>query len=268
MKYMTFNSSCSYAGIANLLSFYGVETSDRQFALDMGLTYFFDCEDGCYLAGPMLQGEKWFNIYLKPIGFTLTEKLLSKNQVCDYLSNLKNAMLGIFVNDGAKHAVIYTGKNNDRYCFLNNKREHSDEPERLELSKRELLQRLDETVAVADLTKSQPEAINIQKQLQASKSVLQALRKDIAAFCSQTKSAAEIKKSMNTLFRAILLDGITMLDLIGNAEISQKLKTVQNQFTTAIKENKSLQLNQRIDTSLLDSAINDYMALIDSRLNR
>ena len=55
VKYMTFNSSCSYAGVANLLSFYGIDTDDRTIALEMGLPFFFDCEDGCYSSGPMLQ---------------------------------------------------------------------------------------------------------------------------------------------------------------------------------------------------------------------
>ena len=64
MKYMTFNSSCSYAGLANLLSFYGIDIEDRKIALEMDLPFLFDCEDGCYVSGPMLQGEKWFNLYL------------------------------------------------------------------------------------------------------------------------------------------------------------------------------------------------------------
>lgn len=156
MKYMTFNSSCSYAGLANLLSLYGVETSDRKIAIDMGLPYFFDFKDDYYLAGPMLQSEKWFNIYLKPLGFTLTEKAICKNQVGDYLDNIPNAMLGIFVGDNAKHAVIYTGKNKEYYCFLNNKWKNSKEPERFELSEKELFQRIDDVVMIATLTHSDP----------------------------------------------------------------------------------------------------------------
>ena len=45
MKYMTFNSSCSYAGLANLLSFYGVDIEDREIALQMGLPFLFDYMD-------------------------------------------------------------------------------------------------------------------------------------------------------------------------------------------------------------------------------
>lgn len=35
MKYMTFNSSCSYAGVANMLDQYSVDTNDRSIAMGM-----------------------------------------------------------------------------------------------------------------------------------------------------------------------------------------------------------------------------------------
>ena len=40
-KYMTFNSSCSYAGLANMLLRYGVDTQDREIARDMKLPFLF-----------------------------------------------------------------------------------------------------------------------------------------------------------------------------------------------------------------------------------
>ena len=72
----------------------------------------------------------------------------------------------------------------------------------------------------------------------------------------------DIRSSMNTLFRAILLDGITMLDLIGENQISQKLKIVQGQLMAAVKESNPLRLDQRLDMALLDSAMTDYIHLI------
>ena len=54
MKYMTFNSSCSYAGVANMLEQYGVDVEDRIIALGMKLPYLFAQEGGVYMAGPML----------------------------------------------------------------------------------------------------------------------------------------------------------------------------------------------------------------------
>lgn len=76
MKYMHFNSSCSYAGLANLLELKGVDTEDDRIAGEMYLPYFlaFDAESECYQAGPMLQTADWFNLYLLPRGFRYVEK--------------------------------------------------------------------------------------------------------------------------------------------------------------------------------------------------
>ncbi len=71
MKYMTFNFSCSYAGVANMLEQYGIDTDDRSIAMGMKLPYLFAYENGVYMAGPMLQSAAWFNLYLNPIGFEM-----------------------------------------------------------------------------------------------------------------------------------------------------------------------------------------------------
>lgn len=266
MKYMTFNSSCSYAGLANLLSFYGIDTEDRKIALEMGLPFLFDCEDGCYVSGPMLQGEKWFNLYLNTIGYAMTEEKVCREQICTYLCDMQYAMLGIYSKRKNKHAVIYTGVKDGKFCMLNNKWEHVDEPDTLLLSEQELLQRVDETVMVAVLNKTTSETVKTKALLEHSISVLQALSRGITTFCSQEKSAVDIRSSMNTLFRAILLDGITMLDLIGETSIAHKLKIVQSQFMNAVKENKPLQLDQRLDITLLNAAISEYIDLIRAHI--
>lgn len=266
MKYMTFNSSCSYAGLANLLSFYGIDTEDRKIALEMGLPFLFDCEDGCYVSGPMLQGEKWFNLYLNTIGYAMTEEKVCREQICTYLCDMQYAMLGIYSKRKNKHAVIYTGVKDGKFCMLNNKWEYVDEPDTLLLSEQELLQRVDETVMVAVLNKTTSETVKTKALLEHSISVLQALSRGITTFCLQEKSAVDIRSSMNTLFRAILLDGITMLDLIGETSIAHKLKVVHSQFMNAVKENKPLQLDQCLDITLLNAAISEYIDLIRAHI--
>ncbi len=39
MKYMHFNSSCPYAGLANLLDLHGLDTEDYKIALEMGCPF-------------------------------------------------------------------------------------------------------------------------------------------------------------------------------------------------------------------------------------
>lgn len=121
MKYMTFNSSCSYAGVANMLELIGMDISDRDIALTIKLPYLFDYSEGAYLSGPMLQTAEWFNLYLNPIGYQLIENNVRADELADYLKLQKTAMIGIKFEGSGKHAVVYTGMESDLLVFLNNK---------------------------------------------------------------------------------------------------------------------------------------------------
>lgn len=266
MKYMTFNSSCSYAGLANLLSFYGVDTEDRKIAVEMGLPYFFDFKKGSFSAGPMLQGEKWFNIYLNPLGFTWKEQEIEKTKLCPMLRKMGYAMLGVYVSNGNKHAVIFTGLKDDKFVFLDNKWEQTDEPDAFLLTENELLERVDDTVLIGHLIKAKRKPIYKNEVLRLSESTLMKLVDEIQTFCSEEKSMLELRSSMNTLFRPILLDGITMLELLGQSALGDKLRIVQRQYMRALKENKSLRLEQYLDLNLLREAAYEYAALIHEQI--
>ncbi len=51
MKYMTFNSSCSFAGIANMLERMGHDYEDYQVAAGMELPYIVARDNGGCIAG-------------------------------------------------------------------------------------------------------------------------------------------------------------------------------------------------------------------------
>ncbi len=268
MKYMTFNSSCSYAGLANLLSFYGVDTEDRKIAIEMGLPYFFDFENGIFSAGPMLQGEKWFNIYLNPLGFTWKEQEIEKTELCPMLRRMGYAMLGVYVSDRNKHAVIFTGLKDDKFHFLNNKWEQTDESDALLLTENELFNHVDDTALVGYLVKTGRKPVCKNELLKRSESTLIKLFDEIQTFCSDEKSVSELRSSMNTLFRPILLDGITMLDLLGQTALGDKLRTVQGQYMRALRENRPLRLKQYLDLNLLREAVGEYAALIHEQITQ
>lgn len=268
MKYMTFNSSCSYAGLANLLSFYGVDTEDRNIALEIHLPYLFSYEDGQYLAGPMLQGAKWFNLYLHPVGFTFTERRMKREDVCSYLRGHHPAMLGLHVTPESKHAVIYTGGGEEEYRFLNNRHESSPEPADLCLTEKELLSRLDETVTVGILKIADPVAVVFRPYLEESLTTFHSLEEEIAAFCSQEQSTAALREARGALFRPILLDGVTMLELLGEEQIAAALRTVRAQLMAALRENRPVVLARRLDMTLLKSAMTEYAGLIDKAAER
>ena len=161
MKYMTFNSSCSYTGVANMLEQYGVDTTDCSIAMSMKLPYLFSCKDGVYMAGPMLQSAEWFNLFLHPIGFEMIEKEIPAAQVPGYLKQQKTAMLGLQVGENNKHTVVYIGTQDSKLIFLNNKWEHDPAPAQLTLTEAELLSRIGSSAMVAALVQIDPKPGNL-----------------------------------------------------------------------------------------------------------
>lgn len=262
MKYMTFNSSCSYAGLANMLSYYGIDTQDRTIAMKMHLPYLFAREGGQYLSGPMLQGAKWFNLYLHPIGFTLTERQLGREEVCSYLQAHPPAMLGLRVTPSSKHAVIYTAYRDGQYHFINNKHQASTEPETLRLSEPDLKARLDEVVTIGILEKAPPTPIDFAPYLERSQIILRSLQEEINAFCARSQPPAAQREALDTLFRPILLDGVTMLDLLEEADLSAALKTIRTQLLPIVKDGRPAALEREIDLPLLNASISSYMDII------
>ena len=263
MKYMTFNSSCSYAGVANMLAQYGVDTDDRTIAQKMMLPYLFAKVDGAYLSGPMLQSADWFNLYLHPIGYNMLENRAEREQIPSTLLNTKTAMLGLRVSPQSKHAVVYQGMDNGNYRFLNNKWQHTDEPEQLLLSEAELLSRLDDDVIVAALEPTPCKTVDFEPLFKQSIQTLDELKHDILSFCTSEQTPQAIKAAMNTLFRAILLDGLTMIELCAETALAEKLRIVQSEFMTAVKKNTTVILSEGISVDLLVEAIEEYTHLIE-----
>lgn len=262
MKYITFNSGCAYAGLANLLETQGVDTTDRQIALDMGLPYLFARDGEAFISGPMLQSAAWFALYLQPLGLRLKEVAVRRENLLAYLQESDPCMLGLLVSPQNKHAVLFTGMEDDRFCFLNNRWEHTDEPDTLFIGPCELSERVDETVMVAWLEPVVAEPVDRRPLLERSLTVLQELLVELHRFCAAEQTPEAQLSALNRLFRPLLLDGITMLELIGQADLAQRLKDIQTQLLMALKARKTCVLAEYLDMDALDKAGEDYAVLI------
>ena len=75
MQYMHFNSSCAYCCVANLLELQGRSVTDVQLFREMKAEWLlhYDVEAGMWQTGAMLQSGKWFDLVLRPMGFSLQE---------------------------------------------------------------------------------------------------------------------------------------------------------------------------------------------------
>lgn len=262
MKYMTFNSSCAFAGVANMLEFYGVDVEDRNIALAMKLPFLFVKEAGAYISGPMLQSAQWFNLYLNSIGFSMEEQSIEKEQITEFLDNIDCAMIGLHVDKDSKHAVVYIGKEEERYCFINNKWRDLGEPERLCLNKKALLARLDNDIKVATLHRIEIKKADYRPLIDQSCEVLKQWKEDVGAFASKEQDVHGILKVMNTLFRAVLLDGITMLSLCNKNKLADKFTRVQSELLKVIKNKETVILNEKLSMPLLYEAVDEYILWI------
>lgn len=264
MKYMTFNSSCSYAGVANMLAVYGVETDDRTIALEMKLPYLVACENGVYLSGPMLQTADWFNLFLHPIGFQMEERELPAEGVPEYLKQQRTAMLGLPAGENDKHAVVYTEYKDDKFQFLNNKWEHDPVPERLALTESELLERIGERVTVATLKQIHPKKPEISVKIRESADILRQNLAEIIAVCSRKETAGALRKKLNTLFRPLFLDGITMLNLLGEDNLAQRFAAIQRCLLHLLRQDaeSTIRLGDTFPLEELAAATETYIGLI------
>ena len=270
MKYMTFNSACSYAGIANMLEQYRVNTTDREIALGMKLPYLFFYDDGTYVSGPMLQKAEWFNIYLNSIGFQLVEKKISADKVVDYLKDQKTAMLGIKMGNAGKHAIVYKGMEADELVFINNKWEKEEVPSEIKFVEGELREKIDAEVVVAILQTVNATKVCMIEKLEASLVVLQANVLEIIELCNKEVTVGYLKSKLNTLFRPLFLDGITMLNLIGETEASDAWKVMQGDLLGALRQdkNQSIRLGEFISADKLQVLAQGYAELIRRELEK
>ena len=265
MKYMTFNSSCSYAGVANMLEQHGVDSDDRSIAIRIKLPYLFSHENGVYMAGPMLQSADWFNLYLNPIGFNMVEKEVLAEQVPTYLMQQKTAMLGLQVDESGKHAVVYTGQQDGKLLFLNNKWEHTIAPEQIALSEDELVSQISNSVMIATLDSITPKTVDLLSKIRNSVAVIRQNLLEIQIICSREESVGQLRSRLNTLFRPLLLDGITMLNLLGEGELAQRFSSLQCSFLNALKQNADMKikLGDYLNVNELDNAAREYIRLIE-----
>lgn len=96
-------------------------------------------------------------------------------------------MLGLRISPQDKHAIIFTGIENNVFLFINNKWKHTDEPEGLRFTEQELLKRLDNQIMIAHIEKSTATLPDFVPLLRQSCENLQSLKIEIQNFCNSQK---------------------------------------------------------------------------------
>lgn len=268
MKYMTFNNSCSYAGLANMLGDFGIDIEDYQLAIEMKVPYIFKYDKSWdrYISGSMLQEAKYFNYYLHKLGLNLVETKLDREDAIKFLNNLDSrAMLGLDIKGG--HAVIYCGRENGDYIFLNNRRKDSKEPKYYRYRLDDLRERMKEKVIIGYLERgiSGP-VIDMDKEVKYSLEYLDEYRNEVEEFCSKEEGVDSLKSAMDRLFRALFLDVHSMMEIADEPDLANSIAKVRRDYLQAMQLNKPLTLSEYISLRQINNVIVDYKKLIESQI--
>lgn len=273
MKYMTFNNSCSYAGLANLLEEFEVDIEDYQLAEEIKSAYIFKYDDELkkYISGSMLQGEIYFNYYLANKGLKFVENKLKKEEVIAYLERSKGRkILALNMDNTSKHGVIYWGMEGKDYIFLNNKRKDSKDLDYFNYNRGQLLSRLSPSTYIGHIERQPNKLAREQGQIEEMEKSLKFLDKyeaEVESFCIRERDVGLLKAAMESYFRVFFIDVYTMMGLVNQKDLMDRIGDLRRAFLRAIKLNASLKLSDYMSMEDFKSVLKDYRSLIARELS-
>ena len=121
---------------------------------------------------------------------------------------------------------------------------------------------LDEQTAMAVLRPAEIQQTSFGPLFNQSRMLLEDLKRDIADFCQQKQTHESLLSAMNPLFRAVLLDGVTMLELIDQRKLTEKLLRVRESLMPLLKMKQAFIPEKHLRFSELMEAIDEYTELI------
>lgn len=231
MKYITFSSAGILAGIAQMLTNYGLDVEDRDIALGMEAPYLLLHEGDVYYAGSGLYRAQWLALYLQPRGFRLRETALSKGEVPTFLRSSRPAMLTLELEKGLRHPVLFERYENARYEFLNIKRrDDKKEKDSLSLSTAMLKKRLEEEVVILTLERCEPAPADPIPYLFRTLNTLDQYCDALLSARELTVTREGLKELHTPLFRAMMQDMHPMAVLIGDRILAEELRYLMHDY--------------------------------------
>ena len=128
------------------------------------------------------------------------------------------------------------------------------------------LEEMDDVIVVGTLTRTEPKAIDYNPLFRNSASVLRNCLSDIEAYSRIVHDPSEYPVMMDKLFRALLLDGISMLELAGETTLARGFSDVQKQFIAFMKGTRSVLISDVVAMDKLFDMTRNYIGLIENKL--
>ena len=238
MKYMTFNRSCSYTGLANMLEQFGINIEDREIIMQAAIPYCFYYDGQEYFAGSMLQGKYWFDLFLKPKGLAIEEYRFSKHELIDFLETNVNVMMGIKTirRTESKHSVIYKGFEQGKYKFLNMRHETEQAPDFYIFTQQELMKVCHNEIYCSKIVPADDKvSVDISLASQSYKNY-ELYYNEMKIFLSKTPKINDLSSMKNRLFTPLMLDILSMLQIAGETEIYDVLYALRVDYMDMLKK--------------------------------
>ncbi len=261
MKYMSFNRSCSYTCLAYMLEDYDLDYTDENIAIEMKLAYLFynEAKNNEYLSGAMLQGKRWFDLFLNRHSLEFVENKYNKvNAITLIKKSVRKLMVGVNLKTG-KHAMIYCPSDMQLLRFFNPHYENDDSLDFLNFSENELLDLLDDEITIGYINHN-PKIVAPEIELYVhSTEYLDKYVVDIIEFCSEIHTIKEITEVRESLFAGLLLSPIPLLEFEKENELVECLKKLQKGFISSLQQNKqTIKLIEYLDPIELNVCANKY----------
>lgn len=265
MKYMSFNRSCSYTCLAYMIGDFGLNYTDKDIAIEMKLAYIFynDSKNNEYLSGAMLQGKRWFDLFLNRHSFEFVEDKYNKVEVLPFIkkSNRK-LMVGIKLKNN-KHAMVYCPSDTALFRLFNPHYENDGLADFFDYSEQELFDLLDDEVTIGYINHN-PIIIDPEIEVYGhSNGYLDRYVVDIIEFCSIEHTLEEIREVKESLFAGLLLSPIPLLEFEGETELVDYLRKLQADFIKALRQTKkSIRLLDYLNPFELNACVGKYKEAI------
>ncbi len=272
MKYQTFNASCCYAALANMLDDFSLDLEDRDIALGAQLPYMlrFDPANNRFLAGPMLQGAEWFDLYLAPRGMRFTERSFTAGAAVNFLSTADTrVMLAVDVPDG-RQALVFEGVRGSRFHFISSKWQDAEGAERYMFTAAELLDRIDpEANALGWVELSPKKPVDFLEKLYQTLECIPKYHASLQKFCAVEREKIALRWAMEPLFRPLMVDLLTMMELAGEARLVLMIKVLRRSLGEAFAaEEESLVPFDYISEQQLGEALDRYTEIVQLQMQR
>ncbi len=266
---MSFNRACSYTCLAYMIEDFALDYSDSDIVIEMKLAYLFfnDSKSNYYYSGAMLQGKKWFDLFLNRHHLDFRENIIQKEDIIKYIrDSSKKLMIGLNLDLG-KHAMVYCPTLTEVYRFMNPHYKDDGESDYIVYTEKQLLEKLDDEVSVGYVIYDTNIQGSDEHIYYESKYYLGKYIADFVEFCETERTMDEINNRREGLFSPLLLTIIPLLELEEEKEIVSCLLILQKDYIRGIQtKTKKIRLSDYINLLLVNNCVRRLKVAIENNI--